>query len=66
MEVSDIINAIDGKLVLGSLSTRIRRVSTDTRTLQKGDIFFALDGENYDGHNFVEQAILNGAAGVVV
>ncbi len=66
MEVSDIINAIDGKLVLGSLSSRIRRISTDTRTLQKGDIFFALDGENYDGHNFVEQAILNGAAGVVV
>ncbi len=66
LEVSDIINATDGKLVLGSPSLRVTRISTDTRTLQKGDIFFALDGENYNGHNFVEQAILNGAAGAVI
>ena len=66
MEVSDIINATNGNLVLGSLSSRVARISTDTRTIQKGDMFFALDGVNYDGHNFVEQAILNGAVGAVI
>ncbi len=66
MVVSEIINATDGKLVLGSPSSRFTSISTDTRSLQKGDMFFALEGVNYDGHNFVEQAVLNGAAGVVV
>lgn len=66
MKVSDIINATNGNLVLGSPSSRVARISTDTRTIQKGDMFFALDGVNYAGHNFVEQAILNGAVGAVI
>ena len=41
-------------------------VSTDTRTLQSGELFFALPGPNYDGGKFVAQANANGAAGAVV
>jgi UDP-N-acetylmuramoyl-tripeptide--D-alanyl-D-alanine ligase len=41
-------------------------VSTDTRTLNKGDIFVALQGENFDGHNFILQAIEQGAIAVIV
>jgi UDP-N-acetylmuramoyl-tripeptide--D-alanyl-D-alanine ligase len=41
-------------------------VSTDTRTLQPGELFIALPGENFDGHNFVAEAIRRGAAAVVV
>ncbi len=66
MKVSDIINATGGDLVSGSPLSPFARISTDTRTIQKGDMFFALDGVNYDGHNFVEQAILNGAGGAVI
>ena len=39
--------------------------STDTRTLQPGDIYVAIRGEVYDGHDFIPQAIEKGAAGVV-
>ena len=39
---------------------------TDTRTLQAGDLFVALQGENFDGNGFVEQAVNDGAAAVVV
>ncbi|MBO8128608.1 MAG: UDP-N-acetylmuramoyl-tripeptide--D-alanyl-D-alanine ligase [Peptococcaceae bacterium] len=42
------------------------RVSTDTRTLAGGELFFALKGERFDGHNFVNSAIAKGAAGIVV
>ena len=66
MEVSDIIKLTDGELLLGNPSLHVTRVSTDTRTVQKGDIFFALDGVNYDGHNFLEQAMINGAAGAII
>jgi UDP-N-acetylmuramoyl-tripeptide--D-alanyl-D-alanine ligase len=41
-------------------------VSTDTRTLKPGALFVALGGENFDGHDFVEQAVERGAAAALV
>ncbi len=41
-------------------------VSIDTRTLQPGDVFVALAGENGDGHAHVAEALAKGAAGAVV
>ncbi|MFN7998885.1 MAG: UDP-N-acetylmuramoyl-tripeptide--D-alanyl-D-alanine ligase [Bryobacteraceae bacterium] len=40
--------------------------SVDTRTLQPGDLFFALRGPNHDGHAYIKAAAEMGAAGVVV
>jgi len=66
LKVSDLLNATGGKLMCGSLESRIAGISTDTRSVKHGEIFFALTGENYDGHNFIEQALCNGAAGAVI
>ncbi|WP_371257837.1 UDP-N-acetylmuramoyl-tripeptide--D-alanyl-D-alanine ligase [Synechococcus sp. PCC 7502] len=41
-------------------------ISTDTRTLETGDLFFALAGESFDGHKFVAKAISSGAVAAVV
>ena len=41
-------------------------VSTDTRTIQHGDLFIALKGENFDGSKFVAQAVSAGAVAAVV
>jgi murE/murF fusion protein len=41
-------------------------ISTDTRTLQRGDIFVALAGEKFDGHDYVQTAVAAGAAAVIV
>ena len=41
-------------------------VSTDSRTVQKGDLFFALRGENFDGNAYAAQAVSKGAAWAVV
>ena len=41
-------------------------VSTDTRTLEPGQLFVALKGPNFDGNSYVEQAMELGAAGAVV
>src|SRR5205814_1447633 len=44
----------------------VDKVSTDSRTLKRGELFVALRGENFDGHNFVESAAKAGAAGAIV
>mgnify|MGYP000912945093 FL=1 len=43
-----------------------RNVTTDTRTVGEDDLFAALKGEKFDGHDFIEQAVSDGAAGVIV
>ncbi|HTV74298.1 MAG TPA: UDP-N-acetylmuramoyl-tripeptide--D-alanyl-D-alanine ligase [Candidatus Acidoferrales bacterium] len=42
------------------------RFSTDTRSLQAGDVFVALRGERFDGHTFVREAQARGASGAIV
>jgi UDP-N-acetylmuramoyl-tripeptide--D-alanyl-D-alanine ligase len=42
------------------------RVSTDTRSVQPGDLFVALRGEHFDAHGFLAQAAAAGATGAVV
>src|SRR5437660_8906417 len=44
----------------------IDKISTDSRTLKPGELFVALRGENFDGHNFVQAAAKAGAAGAIV
>ena len=41
-------------------------ISTDTRTVEPGQLFLALRGESFDGHGFVEQAIAAGAVAAIV
>lgn len=41
-------------------------VSIDSRAVNKGDLFVALAGEQTDGHNYLAQALEQGAAGVVI
>jgi UDP-N-acetylmuramoyl-tripeptide--D-alanyl-D-alanine ligase len=64
--LAQVLEACDGSLVSGSEVVTFRAVSTDTRTLEPGDLFVALDGEQFDGHRFVEEGVRRGAAGVVV
>ena len=64
--VQEIINITDGQLVQGRLNQMVDRVSTDSRSLCAGDLFLALRGEYFDGHDFLSQAVFNGAMGLVV
>ena len=49
----------------GVSEAQINGISIDTRKLAPGDLFFAIKGENRDGHDFVDQAIEKGAIAVV-
>jgi UDP-N-acetylmuramoyl-tripeptide--D-alanyl-D-alanine ligase len=61
-----IATACAGELLNGSPETRALRVCTDSRRVQAGDLFFALPGGRFDGHDFVRQAAEKGAVAVVV
>ena len=50
---------------VGLTSVLADRVHTDSRSLQSGDLFVALRGERFDGHQFIGQAKAQGAVGVV-
>jgi UDP-N-acetylmuramoyl-tripeptide--D-alanyl-D-alanine ligase len=45
---------------------RIRQVSTDSRSVRRGDLFVALRGDRFDGHEFVPAVLAKGAAGAIV
>ncbi len=64
--ISTTINAIQAQAIAVNQDAIVSGISTDTRTLKTGDLFFALSGENFDGHKFVEQAIAQGAVAAVV
>jgi UDP-N-acetylmuramoyl-tripeptide--D-alanyl-D-alanine ligase len=55
-----------GSLSSGDGAVVIDKVSTDSRTIKCGELFVALRGENFDGHNFVETVAAIGAAGAIV
>jgi len=51
---------------LYNLFKKCNRLSTDTRTIQSGDLFIALKGENFNGNQYAEQAIDKGAQFAVI
>lgn len=62
------LTAEEAGRALGSapLAAPVAGVSIDSRSLQPGDLFVALRGERFDGHDFVEEAFEAGASGAVV
>lgn len=66
LTISQAAEAMSGVVVGCDGSTLIHSVSTDTRTIQEGALFFALRGEQFDGHKFVANALAGGAVCCVV
>lgn len=64
MKLSVAAKALNG--TLHGLDAEFARVSTDTRTLQPGDLFVALQGDRFDGHDYVAQAFEKGAVAALV
>ncbi|MGB8354216.1 MAG: UDP-N-acetylmuramoyl-tripeptide--D-alanyl-D-alanine ligase [Chthoniobacteraceae bacterium] len=64
--LSTIAKWAGGELLHGDPALLVTHICTDSRALKAGDLFLALRGENFDGHEFVEKAAILGAAGVIV
>ncbi|MFQ5989090.1 MAG: UDP-N-acetylmuramoyl-tripeptide--D-alanyl-D-alanine ligase [Candidatus Methylomirabilales bacterium] len=66
LAVKEVVAVTKGTLVAGWPDRGIERFSTDTRTLEAGDLFVALKGKTFDGQAFLPQALTRGALGCVV
>ena len=64
--IEEIVSALNGRLMNSGRDLTVSGVSIDSRRINPGDMFIALQGESFDGHEFINKAIENGAALVVV
>ncbi len=66
LTIAEILRTTRGKLICGELGTNVRKISTDSRTIYEDDLFVALIGEHFDGHDYLEEAHRSRAIGAVV
>ena len=65
--IKDILRATGGKAISGrGRSIVATGVSIDSRTISKGELFIAIKGENFDGHNFLSEALKKGACAIII
>jgi UDP-N-acetylmuramoyl-tripeptide--D-alanyl-D-alanine ligase len=62
---AELQSALGGRIV-GSLPDGVVGISIDSRSVSKGDAFFAIKGDRVDGHDYADKAVANGAALLVV
>ncbi|MFR2466554.1 MAG: Mur ligase domain-containing protein, partial [Clostridia bacterium] len=65
MEIQEICQKAGARLWDGEGKERIHSVVTDSRKVEPGSLFIALKGERTDGHEYLEQALSQGAAAVM-
>jgi UDP-N-acetylmuramoyl-tripeptide--D-alanyl-D-alanine ligase len=61
-----VAEACGAEIKSGSPETIFENVSTDSRLAKAGDLFFAIKGERFDGHDFIAEVAVKGVAAVVV
>ena len=62
----ELVQAADGELLYGVADREFDDFSIDSRQINPGALFFAIKGDRFDGHDFVADAVRNGAAGVII
>jgi UDP-N-acetylmuramoyl-tripeptide--D-alanyl-D-alanine ligase len=66
MQLSQVARAVSGRPSRPLASETVTGVSTDTRSIRAGDLFFALRGANFDAHDYLAQAFEKGAVAAIV
>lgn len=66
LTTEEIVKAVSGILVNGDMGIPFRGICTDTRILEPGYIFWALEGKKFDGHDFWKVALERGAKGLLI
>ena len=65
LKINEVLKATQGKLIYAKRGLVFKGFSIDTRTIKHGEIFIAIKGDNFDGHNFINEAIKKGASCII-
>ncbi len=65
LSLREIAGAVEGKIVQGNPEKKFNNVTIDSRRVKPGDIFVAIIGDNNDGHEFIPEAVENGARMII-
>ena len=60
IKLSEIFSIFDKKMTIEDVD--VKNISTDSRTIGTDDLFVPIVGENFDGHKFIEKALMSGAS----
>ena len=66
MKLKDLLIDLSGLKARGDLDINIKGVACDSNKVQKGDLFVAIKGFEYDGHKFINEAIEKGAVAILI
>lgn len=66
LTIAQISKAVEGDLLQGDPKDEITGVSTDSRKVGEGEIFFPLIGEQFDAHDFIPQALERGCRAIIL
>ena len=61
-----VAGACDAEIKSGAAEAKVKNACTDSRLVKAGDLFFAIKGEKFDGHDYLAEVAAKGAVAVVV
>jgi len=64
--LDEILKATEGRLLQGEQGVLFQGISTDSRTVREGELFIALKGAHFDGHQYALEALGKKAGGVLI
>lgn len=62
LTVTEIVDVTNGELIQGKNDILVNGVTIDSRKVNSGELFIAIIGENFDGHDFIEEALNAGCS----
>jgi len=65
IKLKEIVNIVDGETGSSDPDAKSKGFSIDSRTIKPGEIFIAIKGKNFNGHDFIDDAVNKGAAAVI-
>ena len=66
MKLKDLLNGLDNYKLRGDENLEIKKIEANSKKIIENSLFIAVKGFEYDGHDFVEEAVQNGAIAVVL
>ena len=66
MKLKDLLIGLEGLKARGNLDVEIKNIACNSNNVEEGDLFVAIKGFEYDGHEFINEAIKKGSTAILI